>query len=172
VGELEVGIYSEVALAVVGGVVLSYLPKIRPAARRRQLNTVTAAAMAYGFYVAAALVGGAAFPRFLRDHLFDGLVPAAVVGVLVDRFIRSDPPTSTRRFRSLLSFFSGGAAIFGAIAAAAVFSSGTDAYLVPLVVTSVFGGTLFVSAYVSWGSENEDSVWRWLLRRPPSDPLP
>jgi hypothetical protein len=151
--------------------VLSYLPKVDPAARRRPLNAVTAAAMAYGFYVAAALLAGAPFPRFLRDHLFDGLVPATVVAVLVDRFISSNPPTSSHHFRSLLWFFSGGTAVFGAIAAAAVFSSGADAYGVPLVVTGVLGGTLFVSAYVSWGSENEDSVLRWLLRRPPSNRL-
>ncbi len=47
--------------------------------------------MAYSMYVAAAVVAGAAFPEFLREHLFDGLAPAALVGYLVSKLPFTKP---------------------------------------------------------------------------------
>ena len=36
-------------------------------------------------------MAGAEFPAFMRDHLFDGLAPAALAGLLVGAFPRENP---------------------------------------------------------------------------------
>ena len=97
-----------------------------------RFESVFASMVAYGFYVAAALWAGAEFPKFLQDHLFDGLAPAALVGVLVSLLLRDDPRTILPWIRwpwmILVLFLISGALISGLIAAAAIFSSATNNY--------------------------------------------
>jgi hypothetical protein len=106
-----------------------------------------AAALAYGYYVAAALMAGAQFPEFLRDHLFDGFGPAALVGFLIYRFnpgVRGAAAGSELPRRpTFLSAFIAGAAVMGLIAAAAVFSSGLDDYFWPVFGAAWLGGSTF-----------------------------
>ena len=66
--------------------------KARP--RRLAQAPVVAAVMAYIVYVTAAFWAGAEFPQFLREHLFDGLAPAAAVGFLVNRVPMDSPRTA------------------------------------------------------------------------------
>jgi hypothetical protein len=81
-----------ILLAVCGGMAISMSVTVRM--RRHEdtnsawesLEAVIAAMVAYGIYVGAALLANAEFPRFLRDHLFDGLAPAALVAFLIRRF--------------------------------------------------------------------------------------
>ena len=114
--------------------------------------SVVAAVMAYTSYVAAALYAGAEFPGFLREHLFDGLVPAAAVGLLVNNFPAESPETALPWIRRpvmvLVAYLAGGALIFGLIAAAAVFSSGTGNFSGPVVLCASFGGLLFSGAFL------------------------
>jgi hypothetical protein len=114
---------------------------------RIRYEQVIAAALAYGYYVAAALMAGAQFPEFLRDHLFDGFGPAVLVGFLIYRFnpgiseaaTGSDlPPRST-----FLTVLIPGAAVMGLIAAAAVFSSGLADYFWPVFGAAFLGGSTF-----------------------------
>jgi hypothetical protein len=92
---------------------------------KRVEGPVIAAVTAYVFYAAAALIADAKMPEFLREHLFDGLAPAAVVGLLVSSIPREHPraalPWIRRPVMILVVLFAGGALIFGLIAAAAVF---------------------------------------------------
>jgi hypothetical protein len=103
----------------------------------RRLEAVVAAIMAYSIYVAAAILAGAAFPMFLREHLFDGLAPAALVGFLVNSFPRDSPRTAFPWIRLpimiAILFGIGGGLIFGLIAAAAVFTSGSKEFAKPVI---------------------------------------
>jgi len=120
------------------------------AGARRRFETVVAAVMAYGIYVAAALQADAEFPRFLRDHLFDGLAPAALVGLLVSRFPRDNPRTAFPGIRLPflidVLFAVSGAMIFGLIGAAAVFASGSSDFW-PVALCAAFGGIIFPYGY-------------------------
>jgi len=118
---------------------------------RSHYTSVVAGAMAYACYLIADLKASAPFPQFLRDHLFDGLAPAALVGVLVDLFPSENPAGAFPRIRRpitiMLMLFAAGAAIFGLIAAAAVFSSGRSDYGSPVWSLALFGGFLFGYGY-------------------------
>jgi|ERR1700691_2155258 peptidoglycan/LPS O-acetylase OafA/YrhL len=100
---------------------------------------VAAGAIAYGFYIAAAMAAGAQFPEFLRDHLFDGFAPAVLVGYLIYRVPNTRARFSTIAFLYLLS-----AAIFALIAAAAVFSSGEDDFLPAVLAAALIGGLTLI----------------------------
>jgi hypothetical protein len=103
--------------------------------------------MAYGAYVAAALLVNAGFPEFLRDHLFDGMVLAGLVGLLVTRSLRPNPfeafPRVRRPVMFLVIYSLTGAAIFALIAALAVFVSGSSDYGNPIVLCAFIGGYVF-----------------------------
>ena len=140
---------------------------------------VITAVMAYSFYVAAALYGGAAFPGFLREHLFDGLAPAAVVGLLVNSIPTERPETAfpwiRRPVMILVVFYAGGALIFGLIAAAAVFASGTDDFTGPIALCAFFGGALFPLAYYLDANPDTADSWsrlRWWFGKRPKDEMP
>lgn len=190
--ELAVGIYVMVGVALVGSVALSYKPSPPPGGDtsdrsitdwvRRYYRSIVAGAMAYGYYVAAALMAGAEFPKFLRDHLFDGLVPAALVAILIDVYPRANPTKAFLKIHRpvtmiLIVFFIPGAVIFGLIGAAAVFSSGETNYIVPVLLTAWFGGLIFPTAYVeqiivpddniSIGETRWDRTKWWFKKRPP-----
>jgi hypothetical protein len=117
-----------------------------------RFEPILAAALAYGSYVSAALMGGARFPGFLRDHLFDGLAPAAVVSVLIALMPQDKPhaafPWIRRPFVIVALFFSAGLLVFGLIAAAAVFTSGTDHFYPALLFVALLGGYIFPYVYV------------------------
>lgn len=126
---------------------------------------VLAAVAAYVYYVGAALLAGAKLPGFLREHLFDGLAPAAVVGLLVNTIPRERPrealPWIRRPVMVLVALFAGGALVCGLIAAAAVFSSGSDAFGAPVAVCAWGGGLLFAGSYWSAAGEDVDVSDRW-----------
>jgi hypothetical protein len=127
-------------------------------AQRRQVSdapprfeAVVAAIMAYSIYIGAAILAGAAFPEFLREHLFDGLAPAALVGFLFHFIPRESPRTAFPRIRLPIlipiMLGIGGILIFGLIAAAAVFASGKNDFGVPIVFCAAAGGYLFSFGY-------------------------
>jgi hypothetical protein len=131
-------------------------------------ETVLAAIMAYGFYLAAAFQADAEFPQFLRDHLFDGLALAALAGLLVKSFPRNDPraalPWIRWPFLIPILFAVGGAMIFGLIGATAVFSSGSNDFW-PAGLCALCGGLLFPQAYGQAISFTDDlSGWRPRLK--------
>jgi MFS family permease len=108
--------------------------------------------MAYGFYVAAALIADAKVPQFFRGHLFDGFAPAAAVGLLIDRFpgrYVNQFQARKRPFVTSLLYFLAGAVVFGGIAAAAVFSSNTSEFPYTVLWCGLFGGLTFPIAYIS-----------------------
>ena len=103
-----------------------------------KFEQLLAAAEAYATYLSAAMIGGAKFPEFLQNHLFDGLAPAAVVGVLI-YFLTADQLTKpfdkvSRPYIVPLRFGLAASAVFGLIAAAAVFSSGASDYVKPALL--------------------------------------
>ncbi len=109
-------------------------------------------AMAYGCYLAAALLTGVRISGFLRNHLFDGLALAFLVGFLTERIPFEDAADAFRRWIRLPAFvcfwfYVGGAVVFGAIGAAAVFSSGSSDFTTPVSVTAVIGASLFLTLY-------------------------
>jgi hypothetical protein len=115
-------------------------------------ETVLASVLAYGCYVSAALEINARFPQFLRDHLFDGLALAGLAGFLVHRFPRGDPyrvlmPIIRRPILILFVFFLIGGLVFGLIAAAVVFTSGSDDFAGPVWRCAVVGGLIPAFAY-------------------------
>ena len=135
--------------------------------------------MAYAYYVAAALVAGAEFPKFLQDHLFDGLAPAALIAGLIDLYDRRDPVHAYRKLpvpgTILLMLFTVGAAFFALIGAVAVFGSETNNYLPAVLVTALYGGGIFPAAYCSntIGKVPGDTWWaraEWWLKKRPPDP--
>jgi hypothetical protein len=101
------------------------------------VHQVVAGTVAYGYYIAAAAMVGVQIPSFLRDHLFDGFGPAVLVGFLMYRIRDAQARLSTVAFLYLQS-----AAVFGLIAAAAVFTSGKDNY-VPVLYAALIGGWAF-----------------------------
>jgi hypothetical protein len=150
----------------------------------RYFESALAAALAYSYYVAAALLAKAAFPQFLRDHLFDGLALAALVGFAVSRFPRDNPSIAfavVRRPASLMVLlFIVGALIFGLIAATAVFGAGSDDFFgggtaSPVGTCAIWGGCLFPWAYFTMVSSvdldykrltlTERTIW-WFSKRP------
>jgi hypothetical protein len=124
-----------------------------PAASRSRLGPFIAAGMAYGFYVAAALIADAQVTPFFRDHLFDGFAPAAAVGLLIDRFpgqyVNQFEEGSSKPFVNSLLYFLAGAAVFAGIAWAAVFGSNKNDFLYPVLWCGLFGGLTFPVAYFS-----------------------
>lgn len=149
---------------------------------KRVEGPVLAAVTGYVFYVAAALIADAKMPEFLREHLFDGLAPAAVVGLLVNSIPREHPraalPWIRRPVMILVVLFAGGALIFGLIAAAAVFTSGSGGFAQPVRICALLGGILFAAAY--WAAVGEDvdvsDRWRgrveWWFRKRPKGAAP
>lgn len=146
-------------------------------------EAVLAAIMAYGFYAAAALMEEAELPRFFRDHLFDGLAPAAVVGFLVSLFPRDRPGEALQRIRRpvwiLVLFAAGGALIFGLIASAAGFEAGSSTF--PLLDAAGLCAALgaFIFAYSYYLNVSEAGVyngWRasfmWWFKKRPASPDP
>ena len=119
---------------------------------RAHYTPVVSGAMAYGVYVAADLLAGSPFPQFLREHLFDGLAPAALVGILVDAYPSEDPVHAFASIRRpvvvLLMISASGAAVFGLIAAAAVFGAGGENYGQPVGTVAAFGGYIFFLIYL------------------------
>ena len=168
------------ALGLVGGVFVAWFILISiTAGRQKRMTGVPAvtAVMAYTCYVAAALLADAEFPAFLREHLFDGLAPAAAVGLLVNRFPTESPGKALPRIRRpvmvLIVFSAGGALIFGLIAAAAVFSSGTGNFALPVKLCAGFGAFLFFVAYFGVGTAyvaidlpSKPKVEWWFAKRP------
>lgn len=138
---------------------------------------VVAAVLAYGSYVAAALLANAEFPQFLREHLFDGLALAALVGFFVNRFPRTRPQEAFKQIKwpwmILLLLWIGGALVFGLIAAAAVFGSGSNDFGFSLLICAGFGGLLFPITY--WATvyaidslnkkKRSDMVRWWFTKR-------
>jgi hypothetical protein len=136
---------------------------------------VVAGVMAYACYVAAALLAGAKFPGFLREHLFDGLAPAAAVLLLVNSFPVDRPRTAFPWIRRpviiLVVLFAGGALIFGLIGAAAVIASGIEKFASPVTRCAVLGGWLFSVGYFLVAGSEEDGRRRpevqwWFRKRP------
>jgi quinol monooxygenase YgiN len=135
-----------------------------------RFGSVVAAVMAFGFYVAAALMADAEFPEFLREHLFDGLAPAALIGFLVDRSLRDDPrkafPRVHRPVWILVDLFIFSIPIFGSIAAAAVFSSGSTDFIRPVGYCAFFGGFTLPAAYFTAIFRSHDKVsWKWWITK-------
>ena len=125
---------------------------------------VIAGALAYACYILADLRAYAPFPQFLRDHLFDGLAPAALVGILVDLYpedLTTDAFSKIRRpFMIALMLFVSGAVIFGLIAVAAVFGTGENKYGYPTLDVALTGGFIFSWAYIQQIIANRDSSRR------------
>lgn len=90
------------------------------------------------------MLANAEFPEFLREHLFDGLAPAAVVGLLVNTLPRDNVRTALPKIfypvMIPILFYAEGSLIFGAIAAAAVFTSGKSDFKTPVIVCALIGG--------------------------------
>jgi hypothetical protein len=101
------------------------------------IEQVAAATVAYGYYIAAAMMVGAQFPSFFRDHLFDGFAPAVLVGFLIYRIRNAQAGVSNAAVLYLQS-----AVVFGLIAAAAIFTSGKDNFLLALYA-ALIGGFIF-----------------------------
>jgi hypothetical protein len=112
-----------------------------PSAKETQspirIDQVVAGTVAYGYYIAAAAMVGVQIPSFLRDHLFDGFAPAVLVGFLMYRIRDAKAELST-----VLLLYLQSAAVFGLIAAAAIFTSGKDNY-VPVLYAALIGGWAF-----------------------------
>lgn len=143
-----------------------------------RVEAVIAAIMAYVFYVSAALLADAEFPNFLRKHLFDGLVPAAVVGLLVNSLprdsVRKALPWIPLPAMILALFYVEGALIFGLIAAAAVFSSENNNFELPVIVCALIGGVLFPVEYLvsAAGQPLDGGTWtrfKWWFKKRPKD---
>jgi hypothetical protein len=119
---------------------------------KSRLPLAASAAMAYGFYLGAALLAGAKMPEFLRNHLFDGLAPAATVGFLINLFPFDNAAEAFKwiRLPAFICFwlYVGGAVLFGSIGAAAVFSSGSSDFFEPVTVSAVTGGSTFLAFYI------------------------
>jgi hypothetical protein len=152
--EFELGFDLVVALTLVASSLLWVRAGIHRKAdsvASRYFDPVLAAVMAYCCYMAAALLADAEFPKFLQDHLFDGLAVAFLIGFLINRLPRDSPRTAFPSIRRpvivLFILFVAGALTFGLIAAAAVFSSGSNDYGRPLLYCAFYGGWLFASAY-------------------------
>lgn len=120
-----------------------------------RMEQVLAAAVAYATYVSAAMIAGAKFPQFLRDHLFDGLAPAALVGALIYVLTTKDMEKAfdrvTRPYIVPLRFCLVGSTVFGFIAGAAVFSSGASDYAKPVLWAIGIGALPFSSIYIGAG---------------------
>jgi hypothetical protein len=134
------------------GMLIGWVAIIIVTIRQKRKSILAAPAVAavigYVCYVAAALFADAKFPEFMREHLFDGLAPAAAVGLLVNIFPAEHPekalPWIRRRVMILVLFYAGGALIFSAIALAAVFVSGSQDYFgKPVAYCAIWGGYLF-----------------------------
>jgi hypothetical protein len=97
-----------------------------------------AGTIAYGYYIAAALMVGDHFSDFLRDHLFDGFAPAALVIILMFRIRNATLST----LRQLFFMYLQSAVVFGLIAEAAVFTSDKHNY-VPVLYAALIGGFIF-----------------------------
>jgi hypothetical protein len=102
------------------------------------VDQIVAGTVAYGYYIAAAMMAGDHLLNFLRDHLFDGFAPAALVVVLMFRIRNARLSTVGLLFLLYLQ----SAAVFGLIAAAAVFTSGKDNF-VPVLYAALIGGFIF-----------------------------
>jgi hypothetical protein len=136
---------------LIGAVVLRRLRHKGNTPVKSRFAPALSAAMAYGMYIAAALAADARFPEFLRNHLFDGLAPAAVVGLLIDRIPVDNTIVPFPRIRLpiviVVLFYAAGFVVFGAIAAAAVFSAGSSHFTTPVIYSGTVGGTLFPAMY-------------------------
>jgi hypothetical protein len=108
---------------------------------------IIAGALAYGYYIAAALMAGARFPKFLQDHLFDGFGPAALVAFLIYRFRLEDGKPDAYNLLTFVLLYFQSAVVFAVIAAAAVFSTGTYNF-VPVIWAAVIGGATFPAGIV------------------------
>jgi hypothetical protein len=154
--ELGLGFVLAVVIYVIGAVAIMARPKpAKDLDATKHFETILAAAMAYAYYVAAALLAEAEFPGFLREHLFDGLAPAALVGLLINRLPRGSPKAFPRVWpvTILVLFFLGGALVFGLIAAAAVFSSGANNFVLPVLICALFGPGIFLVPYMAMVTE-------------------
>jgi hypothetical protein len=184
--EVTLGSGLVVALAILAGIALYGRVLVNLAIRAgkasntasRHFDAILAAIIAYSCYMAAALMADAEFPKFLRDHLFDGLALAFLVGLLINRFPSDRPRTAfpiiRRPFVVLLVLFMGGGLIFGLIAIAAVFSSGSNEYERPLLYCSIYGGWIFLFGYMmlAFTMSPLDSVRDgiiWYLRKRPQE---
>lgn len=167
---------------------MTYNPSPTPGGNKSSLDwwrshykSLVAGVMAYSYYVAAALMAGAEFPKFLRDHLFDGLAPAVLVGILVDFYPRANPTTAFGKIRRpatmmLIVFFIPGAVIFGLIGMAAIFSSGANDYVLPVIFAAFWGGWTVPLAYMAQVLAPDDNTsigetrWSrtkwWFKKRP------
>jgi hypothetical protein len=178
--EQGIGFWLAVGTVAVGSILLLFREPVilwffsSPEALRR-FDAITAGVMAYGFYVAADCMSAAEWPQFLRDHLFDGLVPAALVGFLILSLPRDDPqlafPLIQKPWKIFVLFYLAGALIFGLIAAAAVFSSAGKDYGDAIYFCAAFGGLMFPLAYFRAvldyipGSQ----IWRWWFTKRPDE---
>jgi hypothetical protein len=89
--ELLLGLYLNLGIFFAGAVVLAVRSRSRrnrPKSAQQRFEAITAAALAYSCYATSALLGGATVPEFFREHLYDGLAPAGLVGLLI-RFFRT-----------------------------------------------------------------------------------
>jgi hypothetical protein len=162
------GIELLVTLVVFGGLIYMYGSAVIPTRSTDsplRFEPLAAAVMAYSFYAVSALIADAPLPEFFREHLFDGFAPAALVALLVYAFPRMSPSRALPRIRLplmiLVLFFWAGALVFGLIAAAAVFSSGSNNYWLPLALCAGGGALLFPYAYVVLMSfDPEVDLWR------------
>lgn len=139
---------------------------------RAHYTSITAGILAYTAYICADFLAHAAFPEFLRDHLFDGLAPAALVGILVNRYPPDGDrlsvfPGGRRPVVVLLLMSIGGLVIFGLIAASAVFSSGSNTYITPIIVVSLLGVYLFGFNYWTDVLKGKTVARRSKQMRPP-----
>jgi hypothetical protein len=144
--------------------------------KRKSILAAPAVASVIGYvcYVAAALFADVMFPEFMREHLFDGLAPAAAVGFLVNIFPTEDPEKALlwirRRVMIVVFFYASGALMFGAIALAAVFVSGSQDYFgKPVVYLAIWGGYvfgfLFFAQFIRTAPPQQSwpEFWSWLV---------
>ena len=150
-------------ITVVASLLLAYTPTATVSERgpdrslrewlRDHFKSIVAGATAYGYYVGAAWMAGADIAHFLREHLFDGLAPAALVGILIDFYPSADPVVAFPRIRYPvvipIVFYIAGGLIFGLIALGAVFTSGESDYVSVVSLTAAYGGAIFPVAYVT-----------------------
>jgi hypothetical protein len=137
---------------------------------------IAAAVIAYTCYMAAALLGGAEFPEFLREHLFDGLAPGAAIGLIINYFPAENPEEALLWIRRpvivIVAYGVGGALMFGLIAAAAVFTSGSDDFALPIWYCAFIGANMFSSAYFV-AADRLGTVWepknlKWYFEKRPN----
>jgi hypothetical protein len=161
--EVDAGNWLLPAITILGSIAIILKPRRTPGREqsiyslrdwmRAHYSPVVSGAVAYGAYVAADFLGGSPFPQFLREHLFDGLAPAALVGILVDAFPNEDPVRAFPRIRRpiavLLMITASGAAVFGLIAAAAVFGAAGENYGKSIGTVAGYGGYMFFLLYVT-----------------------